>query len=290
MKPISIQEWTKMIDWSSRVKAVCKPCWELKYCPYGPLVEQFTLKKERDSESCRIFGHDCPVFYVAEPFSETRELRNISRTIPSKTKYRVLSRDRYICQNCKKNVPYEEIEFDHIIPISKGGSSDENNIHILCKDCNRKKSNSYERDNLIYHITEQTNKEVPIEFIMVFIDCIKEKHKINKELKREIEINDILKVLEVDEISRPAEHAHYVTLQIHEFFNSPKPREISQKLFNALKFRWGFTNGRFNKIEETVNEFGVEIDDLLKIEMDLMRRLGHKIRSDSKTIAKWKKL
>jgi len=21
----------------------CKPCWELKYCPYGPLVEFFPL-------------------------------------------------------------------------------------------------------------------------------------------------------------------------------------------------------------------------------------------------------
>jgi hypothetical protein len=21
----------------------CKPCWELKYCPYGPLVEDFPL-------------------------------------------------------------------------------------------------------------------------------------------------------------------------------------------------------------------------------------------------------
>lgn len=21
--------------------SVCKPCWELKYCPYGPLVEYF---------------------------------------------------------------------------------------------------------------------------------------------------------------------------------------------------------------------------------------------------------
>ncbi len=30
-------------DWNKRTKNVCKPCWELKYCPYGPLVEQFPL-------------------------------------------------------------------------------------------------------------------------------------------------------------------------------------------------------------------------------------------------------
>ena len=32
-----IKEWKKA---SSRV---CKPCWELKYCPYGPIVETFPL-------------------------------------------------------------------------------------------------------------------------------------------------------------------------------------------------------------------------------------------------------
>jgi hypothetical protein len=27
------------------ITSVCKPCWELKYCPYGPLVEQFPLPR-----------------------------------------------------------------------------------------------------------------------------------------------------------------------------------------------------------------------------------------------------
>ncbi|MGV8126005.1 MAG: hypothetical protein ACP5PV_02180 [Methanothrix sp.] len=30
-------------EWEKRTKHVCKPCWELKYCPYGPLVEDFPL-------------------------------------------------------------------------------------------------------------------------------------------------------------------------------------------------------------------------------------------------------
>src|SRR5438128_2577852 len=25
--------------------SVCKPCWELKYCPYGPLVEFYPLRR-----------------------------------------------------------------------------------------------------------------------------------------------------------------------------------------------------------------------------------------------------
>ncbi|MFM7335232.1 MAG: hypothetical protein ACKO1H_12630, partial [Tabrizicola sp.] len=30
-------------DWIERTRRVCKPCWELKYCPFGPLVEQSPL-------------------------------------------------------------------------------------------------------------------------------------------------------------------------------------------------------------------------------------------------------
>src|ERR1700722_12772384 len=30
-------------DWKIRTTRLCKPCWELKYCPYGPLVEQLPM-------------------------------------------------------------------------------------------------------------------------------------------------------------------------------------------------------------------------------------------------------
>ncbi len=112
---------------------MCKPCWELKYCPYGPLVEDFPLRPEPDEKSCRIFGHDCPVFSMAEPLTETKELRNIKRDIPRPTQFRVLKRENQICVVCGKPVKDDEIEFDHIIPWSKGGSSDEHNVRLLCR-------------------------------------------------------------------------------------------------------------------------------------------------------------
>ena len=46
-----------------------KPCHTLGYCPYGTLVEEFPLKKKETNKTCRIFGHECPIFYVAEGFT-----------------------------------------------------------------------------------------------------------------------------------------------------------------------------------------------------------------------------
>ena len=37
---------------------------------------------------------------------------------------------------------YEYLEYDHISPYSCGGSNDVSNIQLLCRKCNRSKSNS----------------------------------------------------------------------------------------------------------------------------------------------------
>jgi len=54
------------------VRLLSKPCYELSFCPYGPLVEHMPLREEedRDQKSCTVFGHDCPVFSCAECITE----------------------------------------------------------------------------------------------------------------------------------------------------------------------------------------------------------------------------
>jgi hypothetical protein len=62
MKENSEQQQNKVPIWKHAVK----PCRMMAFCPYGELVEMFPLQKRRTKRSCKIFGHDCPVFYVAE--------------------------------------------------------------------------------------------------------------------------------------------------------------------------------------------------------------------------------
>jgi hypothetical protein len=62
-----------------------------------------------------------------------------SRYISARTKKIVFSRDGGICKCCGSS---SNLEFDHITPFSCGGSSDVKNIQLLCRQCNRSKSNS----------------------------------------------------------------------------------------------------------------------------------------------------
>ncbi len=57
--------------------------------------------------------------------------------IPEAVRMFVWRRDGGKCVKCGSK---ENLEFDHIIPVSKGGSNTERNIQILCEHCNREKS------------------------------------------------------------------------------------------------------------------------------------------------------
>jgi hypothetical protein len=58
-------------------------------------------------------------------------------TIPDDVKQLVWARDKGRCVSCGSTT---ELQFDHAIPRSKGGTSkDEANIQILCGPCNRRK-------------------------------------------------------------------------------------------------------------------------------------------------------
>lgn len=174
-------------EWKRRIRNVCKPCWEIRYCPYGPLVEDLPMPRitreeaikhneflkeqldkgvytgpkreffeknvkefdpseypERRSKleeecSCIPYGHFCPVFFISEPVTETKEPRRVSKYVPRDMAIRVVRRDGNICQICGRLLLDREIQIDHIVPVSKGGSTTESNLRATCKECNRSK-------------------------------------------------------------------------------------------------------------------------------------------------------
>lgn len=61
-----------------------------------------------------------------------------SRYISQTTKKIVYTRDGGACKCCGSSV---RLEYDHIVPYSCGGESKPYNIQLLCRKCNRSKSN-----------------------------------------------------------------------------------------------------------------------------------------------------
>jgi 5-methylcytosine-specific restriction enzyme A len=65
--------------------------------------------------------------------------QNRSRSISLSARLDVLTRDGYKCVYCGRSSQQIDLEIDHIIPYSKGGSNQIDNLQSLCFDCNRGK-------------------------------------------------------------------------------------------------------------------------------------------------------
>ncbi len=66
--------------------------------------------------------------------------REGTRYIPNPLRARNIVRDGGRCRRCGSA---RQLEVDHIIPLSRGGGSEEDNLQTLCRRCNRKKLNRH---------------------------------------------------------------------------------------------------------------------------------------------------
>ena len=97
---------------------------------------KYIVIKNLEKSPIKIFIEDINHDSVIPLDYQKKENKNKRDTIPSGIRYKVLKRDRHTCRGCGARAPDVELEVDHIIPISKGGTDELSNLKTLCKDCN----------------------------------------------------------------------------------------------------------------------------------------------------------
>jgi len=99
-------------------------------------MERLLLILELDDKERQNFERLKRKFELSQEIEKTpgREV------IPEAVRIAVWRRDGGKCVKCGSR---KNLEYDHIIPLSKGGSNTVRNIELLCEKCNRKK-----RDNI----------------------------------------------------------------------------------------------------------------------------------------------
>lgn len=82
------------------------------------------------------------VAYLSERIKFNKSVAGQRALMTSHLRERIKERDGYTCKYCGVSVatePHLLLEIDHIIPVSKGGLTTENNLQTLCWRCNRSK-------------------------------------------------------------------------------------------------------------------------------------------------------
>jgi len=72
----------------------------------------------------------------AQAEQPTWQDRLANRRVPDSIRAAVLVRDGGRCRRCRRSI---NLEMDHIVPVSKGGRTEESNLQVLCRRCNRAK-------------------------------------------------------------------------------------------------------------------------------------------------------
>ena len=101
--------------------------------------DQFDKFKEREIINALARGANITELDTAKhPKLASLKSEVSGRQISQKVKDSVWNRDNGKCRECDNN---QKLEFDPIIPFSKGGSNTYRNLQLLCEPCNRIKSN-----------------------------------------------------------------------------------------------------------------------------------------------------
>lgn len=82
------------------------------------------------------------VVYLSEKIKFKKSVAGQRALMTSKLRQSIKKRDGFACKKCGVSVEHEPnllLEIDHIIPVSKGGLTVEDNLQTLCWRCNRSK-------------------------------------------------------------------------------------------------------------------------------------------------------
>ena len=76
------------------------------------------------------------------------------RITPVFTRFNLFLRDRWVCQYCGNEFKTHDLTFDHVIPRSKGGRTNWENIVAACQCCNTRKGNYMPHDIKMFPLQE----------------------------------------------------------------------------------------------------------------------------------------
>ncbi len=120
---------------------------EMKGLPWGLLYNQL---KDKDFSATKLEAQVAELMKDEDVTNKrgiyeyvlTGNERKLSiRAFTDRMKREAYERQAGICAHCGMHFALEEMEADHITPWSEGGQTIASNCQMLCRDCNRRKSN-----------------------------------------------------------------------------------------------------------------------------------------------------
>jgi len=69
------------------------------------------------------------------------------KKITTSQRFRILERDGFRCKYCGADSSTTLLEIDHVVPVVNGGTNDDSNLVVACRECNNGKSGRNLKDS-----------------------------------------------------------------------------------------------------------------------------------------------
>lgn len=104
-------------------------------------VDCLTTRLFRQVDDYTLEGVAIEIEYALKAVKEKKILTELElkrKEFKKVSKRKILERDAYRCKQCGS---YKSLHVDHIVPLSRGGTNDTDNLQALCAKCNLIKGN-----------------------------------------------------------------------------------------------------------------------------------------------------
>ncbi len=119
--------------------------YETRFTTWLKALEKFVeYINEEDDES----DEEIPENIQTENAQKEVTKRKTKKDISDRLRFTILMRDGFRCQSCGRSpvtTPGVELHVDHIVPWTKGGETEPDNLQAKCKECNLGKGNAFDK-------------------------------------------------------------------------------------------------------------------------------------------------
>ncbi len=135
----SVITWVEGTFTTKRVKFMKGVDWGSLYNQFKD--EVFDTAKIEEETAKLIADDDVQKKKGIYPYILTRNEKYLNiRAFTDSQKQKAYEKQEGICTSCKEHFEIEQMEGDHITPWHEGGKTIDENLQMLCRDCNRRKS------------------------------------------------------------------------------------------------------------------------------------------------------
>jgi hypothetical protein len=132
-------------------------------------------------------------------------------------------------------------------------------------------------------VVEPVSSEI-LEFLLFIADF---RHSFFKEHQRLPTVSEFSDECNDGKLTNAETRAIEIIHDLDEFFGGHRPVELSQKVFSALRLRWGYSDGGVRNIREASRLEDVSAEDLMMAEISFVQRLGWRVDQSKKGLQKW---